>query len=272
MPHALHAEIARRLLGVRTVPVALSQEDVDLALEHPLVSRAVRNAHAVGVRGARSRQRLIDAGLPADRVFEPPNVHPLEDYALADPATADLDVVFAGALVPVKQVDLLLRALALVKAKKPDLRAAIVGDGELRASLEDQARELGLGSSVEFAGARPYSEVPSWLRRARVFVMTSKMEGLPMAMIEALSSGVPVVMPDVGDVTTVARHDHNALIVSPGSEQGYAGAIGRLLSDEGLRGRLAEGARASRSRFQQEYSLEAAQAAWRRALFSREAE
>lgn len=270
MPHALYAELARRSFGPRTVPVALSQEDVELALRHPLVRAAVRGAHAVGVRGAHSRERLVAAGLEAARVFEPPNVHDLARYEPAPPGTANLDVVFVGALVPVKQVDLLLRALALVRAARPDLRAAIVGDGELRPQLRQLAGALGLASNVEFAGARPHAEVAQWLRRSRIFVMTSKMEGLPMAMVEALSCGVPVVVPDVGDVTTVARDGDNAWIVSRPSPEGYAEAIATLLADSARRARLAESARSSRDRFAAAYSLDAAQRAWRRALFGAE--
>jgi glycosyltransferase involved in cell wall biosynthesis len=107
----------------------------------------------------------------------------------------------------------------------------------------------------------------SWLRRARLFVMTSRMEGLPMAMIEALTCGVPVVVPDVGDVTTVAKHGENAWVVRDQTPEAYAEAIVTLLSDEPRRARLAEGALALRERFAAEYSLEAAQRAWRRALF-----
>lgn len=266
MPHALHADIAGRVFGIPTVPVALSQEDVELALHHPLIRAAVRRAHAVGVRGPRSRERLIGAGFDPARVFEPPNVHDLSRYEPAPPGSADLDVVYVGALVPVKQVELLLRALALVKAKHPQLRAAIVGGGYLRPSLEGLALDLGLRPNVEFAGARPHEQIAAWLRRARVFVMTSKLEGLPMAMVEALSCGVPVVLPDVGDVTTVAHDGENAWIVREPSPQAYAEALSALLADAGRRARLAEGALRLRTRFEAEYSLEAARRSWRRAL------
>ena len=267
MPHALHADIAGRLFGIRTVPVALSQEDVELALHHPLIRPAVRRAHAVGVRGEHSRKLLIASGLDPARVFEPPNVHDLTCFAPASAGAADLDVVYAGALVPVKQVDVLLRALVLVKTKRPQLRAAIVGGGYLRSSLESLAGELGLLPSVEFTGARPHEEIAAWLRRARVFLMTSKLEGLPMAMVEALSCGVPVVLPDVGDVTTVAQDGENAWIVREPSPEAYAEAISTLLADEGRRARLAEGALRMRARFEADYSLEATQRAWRRVLF-----
>jgi glycosyltransferase involved in cell wall biosynthesis len=265
MPHALHADVAGRLFGIPTVPVALSQEDVELALRHPPIRAAVRRAHAVGVRGPRSRELLIAAGHDPARVFEPPNVHELGVFEPAAPGEPDLDVVYAGALVPVKQVDVLLRALALVRAERPQLRAAI-GDGYLRPGLESLSAELGLQANVTFAGRRPQAEVASWLRRARVFVMTSRVEGLPMAMVEALSCGVPVVLPDVGDVTSVARDGENAWIVRDPQPRTYAAALSSLLSDAARRDRLAQGALRTRARFEAEYSLEAARAAWRRAL------
>ena len=266
MPHALHADLAGRLSGIPTVPVALSQEDVEQALRHPLIRPAVRRAHAVGVRGAYSRRLLLESGIA--HVFEPPNVHDLSCFAPGAPGAADLDVVYAGALVPVKQLDLLLEALALVKRARPGLRAAVVGGGRLMAELQARAALLGLSDNVAFPGALPQAQVAEWLRRARVFVMTSKVEGLPMAMVEALSCGVPVVLPDVGDVTTVAQDGENAWIVKAPSAEAYADALQTLLADEPRRARLAEGALRARTYFEREYSLEAAQRSWRRALLS----
>jgi D-inositol-3-phosphate glycosyltransferase len=132
--------------------------------------------------------------------------------------------------------------------------------------LQARAAALGLSDSVAFPGALPQAQVAEWLRRARVFVMTSKVEGLPMAMVEALSCGVPVVLPDVGDVTTVAQDGENAWIVKAPSADAYADALQTLLADEARRDRLAKGALRSRAYFEREYSLEAAQRAWRRAL------
>jgi glycosyltransferase involved in cell wall biosynthesis len=102
-----------------------------------------------------------------------------------------------------------------------------------------------------------------WLGRARLFAMTSRVEGLPMSMIEALAAGVPVVLPDVGDVTTLARHGENAWIVSPASVAGFGDAIRMLLGDADLHARLRQGCLDTARSFADEYSLAAAQAAWR---------
>ena len=266
VPHAFYIELGRRLLGLRTIPVTLSQMDVDLALRRPRVLALLRAAHRVGVRGAQSARRLVEAGLPASRVFAPPNVFDPAPYQPALGRPEDLDVVFVGGLEPVKRLDILLDALAQVREQRPRLRAAIVGGGGQAVLLARRAARLGLGESVVFTGPQSPAEVAGWLRRARLFVMTSEVEGLPMAMIEALSCGVPVVIRDVGDVTTVARHDDNAWIVSALSPAAFAEAILALLEDEPRRLRLAAGARRTRERFATEYSLAAATAAWRAAL------
>ena len=85
-------------------------------------------------------------------------------------------------------------------------------------------------------------------------------------MIEALTLGVPVVVPDVGDITTVALHLENAWVVSPPTAEGFAEAVASLLEDAALYTRLHEGALRMRDRFAAEYSLEAAKQAWRGVL------
>jgi glycosyltransferase involved in cell wall biosynthesis len=268
IPHGVYAEIARRLFGVPTVQVSLSQLDLDLSLRRPSLRRALQAAHRVGVRGAHSRRRLVEAGLDPARVFEPPNVHDVSPYAAADTADKDIDVLYVGGLVPCKRVDVLLRAVADARRRRPGLRVAVVGGGERRAALEGLAAALDLGQTVIFAGEEAPEAVARWLGRSRLFILTSEVEGLPMAMVEALSSGVPVIVPDVGDVTTVARDGENAWVVRDPSPASYADAMATLLDDEPRRRRLAEGARRSRDLFRKDYSLGAGVMAWRSALLT----
>jgi glycosyltransferase involved in cell wall biosynthesis len=266
LPHGLYAELARRVFGLRAIQVTLSQIDVELALSRRWLREALRGAHRVGVRGVNSQRRLVAGGLAAQRMFVPPNVYDAGPYR-PDPAVQkDVDVVFVGGLEKVKRLDVLLQALALVRDQRPALRAVVIGEGERGEALQAQARALGLAEHVVFLGARPPAEVGRWLNRSRLFVMTSEREGLPMAMIEALSCGVPVVIMDIGDVTTVARHGENAWIVPRHDPVAFAEAVLGLLGDEARRRELAAGALASRTRFEAEYSLEAAKAVWRSAL------
>ena len=266
LPHALYADLARRLFGIPTIPVTLSEEDVKLGIARWPYAGALAAAHAVGVRGAHSARLLEARGIPADRVFNPPNLYDPDLYG-PDPSIAkDIDVLYVGNLVAVKRLDLLLEAAARLSAPRPGFRLVVVGDGVLRGELEHRAAELRLGAHVEFVGAQPFEEVPQWLRRSRVFVMTSEMEGLPQAMIEAMGCGVPVVVPDTGDVTTIAKHGENAWIVSPPTIEGFADAIGRLLDDTALHRKLSDGCLALRDQFRRDYGLEGAIAEWRKAF------
>jgi glycosyltransferase involved in cell wall biosynthesis len=266
VPHGVYVDVARRRFGLRTIQVTLSQLDVELALSRPWLRSMLRGAHRVGVRGLNSLRRLVEAGLPAERIFVPPNVYDASFYRPDPGVEKDVDVVFVGGLEKVKRLDVLLRALALVQKSRPALRAVLIGEGERGQWLRAEAGTLGLLGQVEFAGALPPAQVAHWLNRSRLFVMTSEREGLPMAMIEALSCGVPVVITDIGDVTTVARHGENAWIVPRHDAAAFAEAVLTLLADDAQRGRLAQGALAARARFETEYSLEAACAAWRGAL------
>jgi len=266
LPHALYAEAARRLFGVPTIPVTISEEDVRLGVSRRFFKGAVRGAHAVGVRGEHSARILEASGVPAAKIFSPPNLYDPDAYAPDSSVDKDIDVLFVGNLVAVKRLDRLLSAVALLAERRAHLRVSLVGDGVLRGELEEQARRLGLGDRVRFEGARPFEEVVGWLRRARLLVMTSEMEGLPQAMIEAMSCGVPVVIAATGDVTTLARHGENAWIVAEPTAEAYAAAIERLLADADLHRRLVEGCLALRERFRADYGMAAAVAQWRKAF------
>ena len=266
LPHALYADWARRLFRIPTIPVTLSEEDVELGVARRPFAAALRAAWAVGVRGAHSGRILVAHGIRPERIFNPPNLFDPDLYA-PDPSVAkDVDVLYVGNLVAVKRLDMLLEAAKRLKDARPAFRMALVGDGILRGELEALAARLGLCEAVEFAGARPFEEIARWLRRARVFVMTSEMEGLPQAMIEAMSAGVPVVVPDTGDVTTLARDGENALVVRPPSAEGFAAAIARLLDDPALHARLSQGCLAMREDFRRDYGMAGAIAEWRRAF------
>jgi glycosyltransferase involved in cell wall biosynthesis len=95
-----------------------------------------------------------------------------------------------------------------------------------------------------------------------MFMMTSEADGLPMAMIEGLATGLPCVVPEDADITTVAKHDENALIVQVGDVDGFANAIFRLLDDPELYGRLSDGARQLRIDKAHEYSLAGISEVW----------
>ena len=116
------------------------------------------------------------------------------------------DVVTAGRLVEKKGVDTLLEALALVQARRSDLRALIIGDGPLHDALVSQRDRLGLQHNVEFGGALPHADALRAIAAARVFALAARVapdgdrDSMPVVIKEAMASAVPVVASDVAAI------------------------------------------------------------------------
>lgn len=129
------------------------------------------------------------------------------------------DVIFLGRLTYVKDPDRFIDIVNKVCADKPNLRAVIVGDGDLRAHIERKVKELGLKEKIDIVGYRknPYP----FLENSKILVMTSRSEGTPMVVLESLSFGKPVVSTPVGD---------NKAIVSNGC--GYISDDDNLLAEK----------------------------------------
>lgn len=107
----------------------------------------------------------------------------------------------------------LLTAFSRVIAVRTGVRLRLVGDGELRAAIETQIAALGIGDSVDMMGGR--DDIPEQLSQMDIFVLSSKREGFPVAILEAMAAGRSVVATSVGGVREVITHGENGLIVPP---------------------------------------------------------
>jgi glycosyltransferase involved in cell wall biosynthesis len=142
----------------------------------------------------------------------------------------------------------LLDATELLVHRYPGIRLVIVGSGPLEDSLRGHADRLGLGGTVVWTGSR--DDVPDLLPALDVFVLSSRHEGLSIALIEALAAGVPCVATDVGGIPEVVEDEVQGILVPPGQPRALAAAIDRLLADPALRQRLGEQAILRAGRFQ----------------------
>jgi len=107
------------------------------------------------------------------------------------PSVCESDVVYAGRLVSHKNIDLLIRAIALVKREAPDVRVLVIGEGPEGQSLMDLAKSLGLEKNVEFAGFLDYDAMISRLKASRAFVLPSTREGFGIAALERTPADFP---------------------------------------------------------------------------------
>lgn len=205
-----------------------------------LLLRAVRTFDVIITMGSGARSFLRERGVASGIHVIPGGL----DLAIYSPSNEPprADVVFVGRLAAIKRPWLLLDAIAAARSRLGRMSAMIVGDGPLRAQLEDHARATGLGDAVTFTGHR--SDAADLLARARVFVLTSQSEGVSLSLMEALACGVPAVVANVGDLSDVLADGVNGYLVNGDDALPFADRLVQLLSDEFLRRRFASAARA----------------------------
>jgi glycosyltransferase involved in cell wall biosynthesis len=176
----------------------------------------------------------------------------------------DVLAVFVGRLVPIKRVDLLIEAVALAHATEPRLKLAIVGDGELRGALEQQASGLGLEETVRFLGFR--EDLPAIATGSDLAVLSSDNEGTPVALIEAAAAGIPAIATAAGGVKDIVRPS-TGVLVAKNDAAGFADALLRLAGDRDARELMGLAAREHvRERFSAERLLEDVDALYRELL------
>ncbi len=213
---------------------------------------------------AGNAEELAQVGLGSVPVTQVPNGVDTAAFAPSDPGRqpalrrglglghlARL-LVFVGRLDPAKNLAGLLRAWARVAPGHPGAGLALVGDGPQRAELAALAGELGLGQSLIFLGQR--HDVPAILAAADGFVLASRSEGMPNALLEAMAAGLPSLVTAVGAMPEMIDHGVQGLVAPPGDEAALADGLERLLGDPA--GAAAMGA-AARRRAEQRHDFEA---------------
>jgi len=150
-------------------------------------------------------------------------------------------LVCVARLSPVKRIDLLLEALAMLPAAGPAWKCTIVGGGRLEGDLRAKSEALGLAAAVQFTGH--VEDVRPYLEKADVCVLSSEKEGLPLSLVEAMAFGLPCVVTDVGGNREIVLHRKTGLLVEFGSPEALASAIEDLLAHPEERQRMGEEAR-----------------------------
>jgi glycosyltransferase involved in cell wall biosynthesis len=193
---------------------------------------ALRHFDAVVAVSRPLQEDLVRSGVPADRCHLIPNCW-APRYRIADRAAArrelgleqeGLVLGWVGRLSAEKGPDLALRALAALPRR--DVVLAMVGTGREQARLRGLAAELGLDSRVAWCG--PVAQAGRVMRAFDLFVLSSRTEGTPISLLEAIAAGVPVVATDVGGVGDVIGPEQG-LLVAPGSVAALAAALSTVL-------------------------------------------
>lgn len=216
-----------------------------------LIRRFFLRADKVAVLGAHWRRFVCEQlGVPDEKVLTVHNGVP-EPPSLAQPENAIAHIVFAGQLSERKGVDVLLESLKALDT--PDWRTTLAGGGD----IEPFRREA--GDKVTFAGWLSEEDVGALMASADIFVLPSRAENQPIAILEAMARGLPVVSTDVGAIPEQVVEGVTGLLVPPEDPRALTQALSRLIAHPSER--QAMGA-AGRQLYLRRYSIEACAAAF----------
>lgn len=246
--HTFHGHVLEGYFGrARTAFFRILERRL-AASTHRLVTPSQRIAEellAMGI-GKREQYRIVPLGFELEPFLavpprDPAAPHPFREE-LGIPASASL-VAIVGRLTAIKNHEMFLSAASrLPRRTKTPIHFVIVGDGELREHLEAFAREKGIAELVHFAGWR--RDLAAVYREVDLLALTSRNEGTPVSIIEAMAAGRAVVATGVGGIPDIVKDAETGLLVTPGRDDLFAVAMGRLADDPELRTRLATAARA----------------------------
>jgi glycosyltransferase involved in cell wall biosynthesis len=175
----------------------------------------------------------------------------------------ELVLICTSRLSPEKGIDLLLEAHSVLLHRNLPCKLIIVGEGYLRDKLTEQIVELDLSQNVFMEGFQ--ADVRPYLCAADAFVLTSRVEGLPFSVLEAMACGLPCIVTNVGGTSEAVTHNVNGLVVNPGSTEEVVQAISYLLTHPKERTRMGH---ASRSRVLKEFDIEACMSEIKRVILS----
>ena len=191
--------------------------------------KLLREFDAILTMGTRSRDFFLslDVDTPAIPVAVGINDTRFSSRDSTGRDNVEFDLVSVGRLSAIKQTDEFLKIVAALKQDGRPVNAAVVGDGDQRESLQALAEELSVSDRVRFFGW--VDDVEDILKRSRVFVMTSASEGLPHSLIEAMLTGMPAIVPNVGEIGDLVESGLNGYLIMENNTQSFTSEIRTLL-------------------------------------------
>lgn len=187
-----------------------------------------------------ARIAIIENGIDVERYGPTANKAEAKQHVGLDPARRYL--IHVARHHPVKDQPTLLRGFAAAADSIPNVDLLMVGDGPLRPDLEKLSSELGIAERVKFLGIR--SDIPELMRAADVFALTSVSEAASLTLLEAMASGLPAVLTNVGGNPEIVRHEREGLLFPRGDTAGCAAAIRRLFANPAFASQLGAAGRA----------------------------
>jgi glycosyltransferase involved in cell wall biosynthesis len=219
------------------IPYSITVHAHDIFVEKPMLATKIRDAvfissisefnrkYLAELLGAwvNEKTRIVRCGVEPSQY----RASSRKDFEAAD----GLEIISVGSLQPYKGQIFLVQACAALMQRGIPFHCQIVGGGDLHAALENAIHEYGLEGHVELLGARTQTEVSHFLQAANCYVQpsivtpTGKMEGIPVALMEAMASGIPVVATAISGVPELVRPGETGWLVTPENADALADAL-----------------------------------------------
>jgi glycosyltransferase involved in cell wall biosynthesis len=225
----------------------------------------------------KDRQMLLASGVPEDRIELIYNTIDLDSSAISgDPDSLKkefhlppnaLVCTGIGRLVPQKGFDILIEAFQTIASQVPELHCLILGEGEDRETLSGQIRAAGLEGRIHLVGYQDRQKVLSILKSSDIFVMPSRYEGTPIALLEAAALARPILATCAGGIPELVTHEQHAVLVPPSDPAALAQGFLKMALDRDYARALGQNAQQRvRDRFNPKSQVTETWAAYERAL------
>lgn len=230
LPGAALARVTVRIANRREINP--DKSTVEIALQRAAYSLA----HRIVANSRAAAERLRQEGVPARKIAVIGNGLDANAFPVRRGRSGRRHIVVVANLRPEKGHDVLIDAAPEIVRRHPDVSFEFVGGGITHGALIERARARGVLDQITFAG--PCPDVADRLAAADVFVLPSRSEAFPNAVLEAMAAGLPVVASSVGGIRELVAHEQTGLLVPPDHPEALAHQICRVLEDEALADRL----------------------------------
>lgn len=271
-PQLLHAHfateatsLAARLSHELGIPYSFTAHGYDIYRKPPanFATLAQDALSVIAVSDANATYMSQSFGIPRESIQVIPCGIDVRHFHPAERTPRTPEIVCVARLVPVKNLQLLVNACSILRDLDFSFHCSILGEGRCREELTQSIQDLELQRHVSLEGAKDQTEIAAWWRRASIGVLSSISEGMPVSLMEAAASGVPVVATNVGGIAELVDDDVTGLLVPPFEPMVMADAIGYLLRhpDEATKMGAAARRRAL-SRFSVQHQVDSLILAW----------
>ncbi|MCF8234179.1 MAG: glycosyltransferase family 4 protein [Melioribacteraceae bacterium] len=265
IPHGLLAFLVGK---IKRVPVVISVigNPVDVQLRNYIRRKSIfymyRKVDAITVTGTKSKKFLTTCGINSKKVFILPNAIDVDKFIQNKSMPKEFDVISLGRLSPEKALINFVEIIKLIKMDIPNVKVAIAGKGPEEKVIRKKITEYGLEENIAIIGY--VDSIVEFYNKARIFILTSRSEGLPRTVLEAMSCGIPCIASNVGDMEDIIEHEVNGFLVNDYQNiNDYYNFTKRLLNDKNLYERISK---LAIKRVNMNYSYNSATKVWEKIL------